>query len=182
MNITQLSDLLERSTDVLRVETLGAYRSDSDRDWFDAYLRGDPQPDVELKRPWLDRLAAAAERGHPWRRLRVIPRPVTDYFRYQCEWSYLDNTDAGEDIRVIDRDDWRETGAAGIAGDFYIADEQVVTMHYDDDHRFVSARRETDTTLAGWLRDGTGIAWQSGSCPFGEWWADSPELHRDVTV
>lgn len=185
MNLSELSELLERSTDVLRVETLGSYLSDSDRDWLDAYLRGDPKPDVELKRPWLDRLARAAERGHPWRRLRVIPYPTTDYFRYQCEWSYLDNTDAGEDIRVVDDVDWRHlSGSADpefAAGDFYVADDQVVHMVYDDG-RFTRAYVETDDMLAAMYLHGTEHIWTAYSGPFVEWWADSPELHRDVTV
>ncbi|MDN5919380.1 MAG: hypothetical protein L0I76_30500 [Pseudonocardia sp.] len=178
MNLSELSDLLERSTDVLRVETLGSYSSDSDRDWLDAYLRGEPKPDVEAKRPWLDRLARAVDRGHPWRRLRVVPQPVTDYFRYQCEWSYVDNAAAGEDIRVMDAANWPEGARSGMwVGDIYVADDTVVAMHYDHDGRFVSAEETGDAERA---RIAGGV-WTFGQS-FTEWWAARPDLHRNVAV
>jgi hypothetical protein len=179
MNLGELSDLLERSTDVLRVETRGSYASDTDRDWLAAYLRGDPQPDVELKRAWLDRLAAAAERGHPWRRLRVIPNPITDYFRYQCEWSYLDNVAAGEQIQVISLPDWTDDH---FLDDYYLADGRIVWMYYNSNGRFTKAEAEKDSLFEAAQRNRTEVVWQSRTSPFTEWWADSPELHRDVTV
>lgn len=184
MNLTELSDLLERSTDVLRVETLGSYLSDTDRDWLDAYLRGDPKPDAELKRAWLDRLARAAQRGHPWRRLRIIPRPVPDYVRYACEWSYVDNAAVGEEIRVMDQADWpEEVDGVVSCGDFYVADATVIAMNYDADGQFRNAEAVDEYEM--WAVRHRGMAhvcWTAYSCPFDEWWADSPELHRDVTV
>lgn len=183
MNLTELSDVLDHTTYVLRVETLGSYLSDSDRDWLAAYLAGEPKPDIELKRPWLDRLAAAAERGHPWRRLRIVPRPVPDYVRYACEWSYVDNAAAGEEIRVMDQADWPDrVGDVEALGDFYVVDGHVIAMVYDLDGRFERADRVDDTMLAFKHHQAAEVAWSGYSAPFEDWWSDSPELHRDVKV
>lgn len=187
MNLTELSDLLERSTAVLRVETLGSYLSGTDRDWLDDYLAGRQKPDIELKRPWLDRLARAAATGRPWRRLRIIPRPVPDYVRYACEWSYVDNAAVGEEIRVLDQADWpvRAVGARR-DGDFYVVTVEgrtgVIRMLYSGSGQFTAAEIEDDQFEAVKLRDAAEVAWTAYSAPFDEWWADSPELHRDVTV
>lgn len=176
MNLSELSDLLGRARSVLRVEARGRYVSDSDQDWLRRFLQGEPQPDVELKRPWLDRLTAAARAGAPWRRLRIIPDPPTDYLRYQLAWSYPDNLAAGELVRAVEHADWVRLG--GPLPDFYVVDERVVVMVYGDDDRFRHAIEMTDPPMATALRGAAEQAWQARSRPVGAWWADHPDLHR----
>jgi hypothetical protein len=179
VNLTELSGVLTAATDVLRVETLDAYSSASDADMVAAYLRGDPKPDPEAKRPWLDRLAAAAERGHPWRRLRVVPRPVPDYIRYACEWGYLDNVAAGEDVRVLDAaiGPYLTEGIRQCEGDLYIADGRVITMDYGPDGAFRTANYGDPEAWADSVEH-LAHAWVMAD-PFTDWWARNRDLHRD---
>lgn len=179
MNLTELSGRLTTARDVLRVETLPAYNSTSDHDWLRRFLTGEPQPDIEHKRPWLDRLTAAADNGRPWRRLRLVPDPVSDYFRYACEWSYTDNSAAGELVRILDRDTAPRLHADLTAdGDFLVLDGAVVVMHYDGTGTFTSA---TDADSADWwsYEADAASAW-SVAVPFVEWWARHPDLHRNL--
>lgn len=171
MNLTELSARLDDARSVLRVEARERYESDSDQDWVRRFLAGEPQPDVELKRPWLDRLTAAARAGTPWRRLRVIPDPLTDYVRYQCSWSYPDNAAAGEAVRAIDRAEW-ERLAGGPAPDFYLLDGRVIVMTYDSTGRFTDAAEITDPTTVATLRSAAETAWDAHSRPMDDWWTD----------
>lgn len=178
MNLTELSDLLASATDVLRVETLDAYSSPSDADYLARFRAGEPKPDPAEKQPWLDRLAAAAERGHPWRRLRVVSRPVTEYVRYACEWGYVDNVAAGEDVRVLDL---ARGVDSGLRGDVYVLDgKHVIGMDYIKGafHSAISVteprwhRAQIRMTASGWKR----------AEPFADWWAANPSLHRSLTA
>lgn len=181
MNLGELGDLLENSTNILRVETLSRYTSASDRDWVAAYLHGEQKPDVEAKREWLDILSGHAAAGHPVRRVRVVQRPVSDYVRYSCEWSYVDNAAAGEQVRVLDEDDDDPDAAdlAHLVGDFYVADDRVITMRYDADGAFVSAEVVADR--AGRMRAQAERAFARGR-DFTEWWAANPQLHRSLVA
>lgn len=173
MNEDELVAAVNAATDVLRVETLDAYDADSDADFVDRYLGGAPKPDPSEKATWLGLIRAAAERGHPWRRLRLVQRPVSDYVRYACEWGYVDNVAAGEDVRVIDSH-WFPTKARGIRryGDSYVLDGRVLRMAYDRDGRFISATTQPRMSGEHW-------AWPFAT-PFTEWWAANPDLHRDA--
>lgn len=175
MNLTELAAEIDAATDVLRVETLDAYASSSDHDWVAAYLRGDEPPDPGPKQPWLDKLTARRDAGHPQQRLRIVNRPVSDYLRYASEWGYLDNALAGEDIRVVDEDH----APAAVRrfrklGDLYVLDGRVLRMHYDDTGAFQHAYPVTmPDRLIRAARET--FAW---AVPFSDWWAVNPDLQR----
>ena len=178
MNEDQLAAVVFSAGDVLRIEARQSYAVDSDRDWLNAYLRGEPQPDIELKRAWLDRIGAAARAGRPWRRIRIVDQAVTDYLRYQAEWSYVDNSRAGEQIRVVDAAGWPEGATCGHrVGDVYLLDGSVIEMHYDADGRFLSAQDTGDPER----RRLAATLWASAQ-EFDQWWADRSDLHRGVTA
>lgn len=178
MDQQALGSHFDAATDVLRVEARDFYASSSDFDWPAAYLRGDPPPDIEAKRPWLDRLAAAARSGRPRRRLRAVARPVPDYVRYSAEWGYVDNVAAGEHIKILDMAA-RPEGyhSASSIGDVYIVDGDVIAMNYDERGRFQYAEQTRDPERARIASE----LWAFGQ-DFTEWWAANPDLHRDVQV
>jgi hypothetical protein len=177
VNLTELSDVLAAATDVLRVETLDAYSTASDGDMLERYVRGDPKPDPSEKQPWLDRLAAAAAAGHPWKRLRVVTRPVPQYVRYACEFGYVDNVAAGEDVRILDESADHRGAFFRAEGDFYLIEGRALHMSYDDRGQFVSAWEENDSVSDG-LAGSVWLTWPH-AVPFTEWWAANPDLHRD---
>lgn len=178
MNLTELSDLLSSATDVLRVETLDGYSSPSDADYLERFRAGEPKPDPSEKQPWLDRLAAAAERGHPWRRLRVVSRPVSEYVKYSAEFGYVDNVAAGEDVRVID-----QLYAPGRCerlrrlGDFYVTDRDVLFMEYDSNGAFKSAVKRTSGHRVTARLEARHV---DRAPSFSDWWAANPDLHRSL--
>lgn len=177
MNLHELSELLGKSTEVLRVETLDAYSSASDGDMVTRYFAGVPKPDTAEKAPWLDRLRAARDDGHPWRRLRLVPRPVPAYLRYAAEWGYVDNVRAGEDVRVLDQDHAPdEFGKLRSAGDFYVVDGDVIKMKYTSDGALEHAYR---SSMPGRLSMEAYevYAW---AVPFDDWWSTNVDLHRDL--
>ena len=186
MNADELFEVVAGGTDVLRVETLDAYDSESDHDYLDRFLTGAPKPDPAAKATWLALISAARDRGRPWRRLRVIRRPVADYVRYACEWGYTDNTDAGEDIRVLDEASWPDRVAQHCRfGDLYIVDGELLAMQYDAAGRFIAATpASTGDISTGSVADVVSRVTTSFSlaADFADWWGQHPELHRDLTA
>lgn len=174
MNADELADEVTSAREVLRVETLEAYDAESDVDYVDRYLGGAPKPDPSEKAAWLGLIRAADASGRPWRRLRIVQRPVADYVRYACEWGYVDNVDAGERVRVLDEAD-QPNAATGFVGDYYVLDGRVLAMRYDAAGAFVEAWEVSTPDRLVELAERTYAA----ATPFPEWWAANPDLHRD---
>ena len=164
--------------DLIRVETLPQYVSASDGSEFDRYLGGEPEPDRAAKAGWLDRIRADTAAGRTWRRLRLVEPPLTDYVRYSCEWGYTDNSEVGEQVRVLDLSH-APVGAHVLSdiGDFYLLDDAyVAVMRYDAKGTFIRAElvgEPVTEVYRGAARAGWAVAE-----PFGEWWARHPEYHR----
>lgn len=109
-------------------------------------------------------------------RVHILRTPLTPYLRYECEWGYLPNSDAGEIISILEL----EANAIPLGlvdHDFWLLDDQhVVRMHYDDDGRLSHGevadveklpvyRRARDTAMAL-------------AQPFRLWWQEHPEEWR----
>lgn len=168
--------------DLIRVETLGRYVSASDGVEFDRYLAGEPERDRAAKAAWLDRIRSDTAERRAWRRIRLVPTPVTDYVRYSCEWGYTDNTAAGEQVRVLDVTA-APAGADVLAavGDFYLVDgAHVAAMRYDAAGAFVRAE-VIDDPIADIYRIAARTAWTISE-PFEQWWPRHPEHHRVVVA
>jgi hypothetical protein len=108
----------------------------------------------------------------------VIHDPITDYERYECEWGYVLNAQAGELIRIIDLADTSLPPAlAAVEGDFWLIDgRDVVGMDYGLDGQFHGARVLEAEHLAP-QRAAAEIAWQLGE-DFAAWWDNHPRHHR----
>lgn len=179
MNEDELFDAVVSATEVLRVEALDAYDADSDLDYVDRFRTGAPKPDPSEKAEWLGLISAAAQRGHPWRRLRVVSRPVTEYVRYACEWGYTDNVAAGEDVRILDLASPQHGRMAWFAltkiGDVYALDQRAHLMRYDERGAF-----EGTEEVPGWKTlERIEMVWHR-AVPFTQWWAANPDLHRNL--
>jgi hypothetical protein len=95
-------DLFRLKTLSLLQRGLRHYNAASDADDLRRYLRGEPAPTAEAKRPWLDRIRADVTSGRAWRRLHAVAEPLWDYVRYECEWGYVPNSAAGEQVRIAE--------------------------------------------------------------------------------
>jgi hypothetical protein len=166
-----------------RLETLQQYEVASDGSDFARYLAGEPEPTTERKQPWLERLRSERERGLRRSRVRLVTHPVTDYTRFECEWGYAPNVEAGEEVLILD------AGEAAVSamdverlkqcGDFWLIDDaDVVVMHYGPDGQFVGAERAGDVAL---YQDIARLA-RAPAEPFAAWWARHEEYHRNPKV
>lgn len=178
MDAAQLRDFIRAhfTRTAFRLETLQQYEVASDGNDFGRYLAGHPAPTPQRKEPWLARLRDEHARGLRRSRVRVITAPVTDYTRYECEWGYAPNSEAGEDIRILDLTD--ETPEPyGYVEDFWLLDDRwPISMHYDETGRFLGADIVPDALrVYRNIRDLTVLA----STPFPGWWGAHPELHRE---
>jgi hypothetical protein len=90
--------------DLFRLETQPRYDVDSDDQDYYRYLRGEAEPNAAEKAPWLEELRADTAAGKQWRRVHAVHHPLSDYLRYECEWGYLYNVAAGEQVRILDLD------------------------------------------------------------------------------
>ncbi len=155
--------------DLLRVETLAWYESAADVEHFRRYLDGKPANVDEGWQGWLDKLAADTASGMAWRRVHVIAagEPLNDYLEFEFREQYTRNSQAGEQIRIL------EVPPHAIAGreyhDFYVADgERVAEMYYDAGGKFL--RAETVGRDAGYWTLHAEHLWAEAT-PFDQWWA-----------
>ncbi|MGH3650244.1 MAG: DUF6879 family protein [Acidimicrobiia bacterium] len=156
-----------------RLEVMDYYDVESDGDEYRRYLAGE-EPDHDFKEPWLRVLRTEHAAGKLRHRVRVLTRPLNDYLRYECEWGYAPNSEAGEDIRVLDLSE-QPRPAELIDEEFWLLDDnQVLQMRYDDTGKFVGAELADDPARYRAARDAAIRAAE----PFGAWWARHPEEHR----
>lgn len=179
--ILDLPQLAERvnayGVSLFRLETLDTYRSASDGDDVTRYLRGEPAPDPERKGAWLSRLRRERAQGLLRQRVHVVRGPLSPYCRYECEWGYSLNSEAGEDIRILDLAEQRLPAAADVGHDFWLVDgHDVIRMDYDDTGRFVQAELLGAEALPRYraARD----ALLDAAEPFDFYWGRHPEYHQ----
>ncbi|MGH3827845.1 MAG: DUF6879 family protein [Pseudonocardiaceae bacterium] len=165
---------------LFRLETLSAYEVPSEGSDFARYLAGEPAPSPERHQRWLDRLADEVFRGLRRRRVHVVHLPLSNYLRFECEWSYALNP--YEDIRILvlatERTDLqRLVDDAG--GDFYLVDdEHLIRMRYTTENQPLGAEVDSSPAVVAVCRRIADVLW-SGAEPFGRWWAAHPQFHRD---
>lgn len=163
--------------DLFRLETLPFYNAASDDDDFRRYLGGEPAPTAAAKQPWLDRIRTDVAAGRAWRRIHAVTHPLADYVRYECEWGYVPNTAAGEQVRIAEL-----TPALAQVADFFVLDGQhVVRSRYDSECRFVGAEVIADSYGAAPLVALAELLWKQAT-DFTTWWDAHPSYHRDTQV
>jgi hypothetical protein len=182
MNATELRAYLDGhfTRTLFRLETLPAYGVPSEGSDFARYLAGEHAPTPERRRRWLDRLADEVARGLRRRRVHVVGLPLSDYLRFECEWSYALNP--YEEICILeltaDRPDLQNfVDDAG--GDFYLVDdEHLIRMHYTVEGEPLGAEADSSADVVVAYRHIAEVTWSEAE-PFDQWWAAHPQFHRD---
>jgi hypothetical protein len=165
---------------LFRLETLPAYGVPSEGSDFARYLAGEPGPTPERRQQWLNRLADEVARGQRRRRVHAVDLPLSDYLRFECEWSYAGNP--WEEIRILelsaDRPELRRL-VDDAAGDFYLADDvHLIRMHYTEGGEPLAAETDTSSASVTAYRRIADMAWSRAE-PFEQWWASNQQFHRD---
>jgi hypothetical protein len=161
-----------------RLELLDQYEVASDGGEVARYLAGEPGPDLAQKNPWLDHLRRERAAGIRRYRVHVLTTPLTPYLRYECEWGYAPNSNAGEEIYIVDQAEQAAPLVLPVNTDFWLLDdEHVLLMHYDEAGRLLGCEPLPDdqTSVYVKVRD---LALAAAS-PFRTWWARHPQEHRE---
>jgi hypothetical protein len=179
LDAAQLGELIKSrfTREAFRLETLDAYYVASDGGDVARYLRGEREPDPARKEPWLARLRAERAAGKRRQRVHVVRGPLSGYLRYECEWGYVPNVAAGEEVRILDLSERPRPAGLTIDHDFWLLDnEHVIRMHYTEDGQFTGAEmlgvRELPRYRAA--RE----AALAAADPFTDYWQRHPEYHR----
>lgn len=138
MTVNDLASLFttfQRSA--FRLEAVGTYLIESEAESLRLFREGLPPPAWRRDRPWLQTVRDATAAGKVMQRVRVIRGSMTEYQRFECEWGYPDNEQAGEDIRILELAAGDElTGMAD--HDFWLFDDTIVVrLEYDESGRFL---------------------------------------------
>ena len=162
---------------VFRLETLPVYNPVSEGEKFRAYMAGDPCPRVGVVTPYMQRVMDHVAQGIRRYRVHVVRSPLTDYLRYEMEWGYSVNAQAGEEIFILDTaEHGRPEGL--LDEDFWFFDEtRTVRMIYREDGEYQGSelvenpgpthyRTQRDLALAE-------------AVPFDQYWSAHPQYHRD---
>jgi Family of unknown function (DUF6879) len=122
-----------------RLETLQAYDVSYEIEPYRAFLAGRPRPQDASKNAWTAMLAASAAAGKIVQRVHLLHEPLTDYLRYELEWSYPPNIEAGEDIRILPASQVPagDLSRLGVIGDYWLFDSSDLwVMSYNPDGAF----------------------------------------------
>lgn len=149
-----------------RLETLQHYAGDDEAGPLRQFLAGGDRPHDPGRDKWAARVRAAAATGKVMQRVHIVMEPLSDYVRYELEWSYT--PEAGEDIRIIPAaaGDWPQ----GLPRhDYWLFDSaRLLRMHYDDNGRMTSAELDEDPAEISKARHWRDIALRVG-VPLGDY-------------
>jgi hypothetical protein len=175
----QLGEYIDRhfTSTLFRLETLDRYDVGSNGSDLNRYLAGEPGPDMARKGPWMDQIRSEVARGLHTYRVHVVRGPLTAYLRFEFEWGYRFNADAGEHIRILDLAEQPEPAALADEDFWLIGDDQAVSMRYDPAGRFIGADIAPAQAVPQY-RAARDAAWEA-AVPFNDYWAAHPQYWRD---
>jgi hypothetical protein len=87
----------------LRLETRQRYAVPWEDEGLAAWRRGEPEPTTPQMERTSETLRKVAESGARIGRVRFVELPFTEYTRHEFDVAYPRNTEAGEEIHVLDR-------------------------------------------------------------------------------
>ena len=119
-----------------RLELLPQYLVGQEAEDLGRFVAGAPLP-LDPNSAWCEQVRAATTAGKRHERVRLLPRPITPYVRFEIEWGYVYSAVAGEEISVLDATAVPE-GTGSDRVDFWLFDDSIaVSMMYDGDGRFL---------------------------------------------
>lgn len=97
---------------------------------------------------WLDTIRNAKNRNKIITRIRVIPDHITEYFRYEFNWCYPKNMEAGEEIGFICNDEYKSIiRAYGLdINDIWIFDQKIaICLLYNSQDEYIGCKELKNT-------------------------------------
>lgn len=122
-----------------RLELQPEYHEPVETETVARFLAGDPQDPTEVPalRDWFAQVRGLVGDGRHIERVRIHDDPPTDYQRWE-RWIDRWNIAAGETMRYLTREQAYDIGLLPSAGNtdwWLLDDEQLILMHFDDQHR-----------------------------------------------
>ena len=115
---------------VFRLECLDWYDAPNEREPYARFLAGEPA-DWAWREPWKRLVRGHRAAGRIIQRVHVVSEPVGDYIRFMLLRGYPANVEAGEDVRILGRD---QAGGLVNGGDFWLFDDRLAAcLIYDED-------------------------------------------------
>jgi hypothetical protein len=153
----ELGRLFESFTvSAFRLECLPSYdvTEDNDREAFRRFRnKNDPPSWWSGNRGWCATVQKAVARGAVVRRVRLVDTPMNDYQRFEFEWSYPHNEQAGEQIFMIE-DSPVVRGPVSYEDDFWLFDDAtVVLLRYNSRGKFLGVESVEDAERYCRMRD-----------------------------
>lgn len=130
-------------SEAFRFESLPEYSIPEEAESLRSYLEGHIAVTGQDE-DWIAFLQRSRAAGKRVIRVRLVPYPLTDYFRFELDWGYLLNAPAGEEVRFVADANRILTNGQGTQ-DFWIFDHNtVVTMNYDKKGSFLGVNLAHD--------------------------------------
>ena len=109
---------------VFRLETLDYYDAPNEREPYTRFLAGKPA-DWTWREPWQRLVREVRASGRTMQRVHIVSEPLNDYARFQLLHVYPANVEAGEDVRILSRED-----ASGLVagGDYWLFDRRTAAV------------------------------------------------------
>lgn len=154
-----------------RLETLDHYLVPEEEGIYARYLKGETPP-PSVNEEWCQLVRRNTQSGKCMERVHVISIPPSQYLKFEIEWGYVHSTAAGEKVYLLNRRNVPESKAA--PRDYWLFDDRtLVLMEYDQNGKFLGARRESDPAVVATYRE-AGYVLKSLGIPLAEYLETNP--------
>ena len=136
-----------------RIETLPIYRVDDELEEYERYINGVLEFEFE-KNNWIKTIERVNKSGGNMGRVRVIPKQINSYIRFETETGYVPNSVAGEKISVLSQTEYENITPLELRGDFWIFDNTIVLkLNYSKEGEFLYSEIVKDDELSKKIMD-----------------------------
>ncbi|WP_439677115.1 DUF6879 family protein [Embleya sp. MST-111070] len=162
--------------EAFRLEALSAYAVPVETPRFRSYLAGEPYDPEAEPAAWYDYIRERTAAGVTFRKVRMLKGPLSEYERWECEWSYTATERVGQRTHVIDLAEMTAPDELP-SYDWWMFDRaSVVRMHYGDGGEFIGAERLGDEVVLRHVR------WRdeavAAAVSFPDYWDAHPQYWR----
>jgi hypothetical protein len=127
---------------------------------FEAWLAGTPYDRSAADTRWRATLAPLAARAVEVRRLRVVSEPVSDYIRFEHEFTPHANLAAGERVRWLPRR--RASDLLFPGNDFWLVDDRILFNHFSGDGEWIDVELLDNADVVKFCLAAFDAAWERG--------------------
>ncbi len=124
---------------LFRFEGLQDYSAEDGASWVEKYQTTGKLTELPADHEWWKKMKERNERGMITQRVRLVLRPLNDYTT--TELAYLEEAArySGDDIRIIEQENFERICAAGLKDFWMIDDQYVFLMEYGPKGKYLGS-------------------------------------------